>query len=81
MIEQIRIAALGQDEEHYTAPPARILAMEVVAGDAYLDIYETDPAGKVLDEPAFSVRVPARSLALALNAAIEDSDQRAESRQ
>ncbi|GAA5015319.1 hypothetical protein [Actinopolymorpha pittospori] len=75
MIEQIRIAAMGEGEDEYTAPPARILDLAVIGEDADIDIYDTDPAGKTLDKPAFSVRVPARSLAIALNAAIEESNQ------
>ena len=74
MIE-IRVAAMGKGEDYYTEPPARVLDVAVIGGDAFIDLYETDDVGKVVGEPQFSVRVPARSLAIALKAAMEDNDQ------
>ena len=75
MIEQIRVAAMGKGEDAYTVPPARVLDVAVIGGDAFIDIYDNDDVGKVVGDPVFSVRVPARSLAIALKAAIEDDAQ------
>ena len=73
-IRGITISAKGTGDDQYYEPPARVLSLAVIGGDAHLAIYEHGNAERAA-EPAVTVQVPARSLLLALTAAIED-DQR-----
>ncbi len=74
MIREISISAKGEDDGQYYEPPARLLNLTVVGGDAYLSIYEHGMGDRAAD-PIASVEVPARSLLLALTAAVEDDER------
>ena len=74
MIRDITISAKGTADDQYYEPPARVLSLAVIGGDAHLAIYEHGNVERAA-EPTASIEVPARSLLLALTAAIED-DQR-----
>ena len=74
MIGDITISATGTGDDQYYEPPARVLSLAVIGGDAHLAIYEHGNAERAAG-PALTVQVPARSLLLALTAAIQD-DQR-----
>jgi hypothetical protein len=74
MIRDITISARGGEDNQYYEPPARVLSLAVIGGDAHLAIYEHGNVERA-SEPTVTVEVPARSLLLALTAAIED-DQR-----
>ena len=74
MIRDITISAKGTGDDQYYEPPARVLSLAVIGGDAHLAIYEHGNAERAAG-PAVTAEVPARSLLLALTAAIED-DQR-----
>ena len=74
MIRDITISAKGTDDDEYYEPPARLLNLTVIGGEAHLSIYEHGDVERAA-EPTASIEVPARSLLLALTAAIED-DQR-----
>jgi hypothetical protein len=73
-IRDITISAKGTGDDQYYEPPARVLSLAVIGGDAHLAIYEHGDMERAA-EPAVTVEVPAQSLLLALTAAIED-DQR-----
>jgi hypothetical protein len=73
-IRDIEISAKTADHDVYYEPPAHVLNMTVIGGDAHLAIYECG-AGQRAAEPVTSIEVRARSLLLALVAAIDD-DQR-----
>jgi len=75
MIRDITISAKGAGDDQYYEPPARVLSVAVIGGDAHLAIYEHG-AKERSAEPVASIEVPARSLLLALTAAVDD-DQRA----
>ena len=74
MIREISISAKGEDDDQYYEPPARVLDLTVVGGDAYLSIYEHGMGDRAAD-PIASVEVAARSLLLALTAAVEDDER------
>jgi hypothetical protein len=74
MIRDITISAKGTGDDQYYEPPARVLSLAVIGGDAHLAIYEHGNVERAAG-PAVTVQVPARSLLLALTAAIDD-DQR-----
>ena len=71
MIRDIYISAKGDDDDEYYEPPARVLNLTVIAGDAHLAIYEHGPVERAA-EPVATIEVPAHSLLLALTAAVED---------
>ena len=74
MIRDITISAKGTADDQYYEPPARVLSLAVIGGDAHLAIYDHGHAERAA-RPAVTAEVPPRSLLLALTAAIED-DQR-----
>jgi hypothetical protein len=76
MIRDITISAKGTGDDQYYEPPARVLSLAVIGGDAHLAIYEHGNAERAA-RPAVTVEVPARSLLLALTAAIQDDQQTA----
>ena len=76
MIRDITISAKGTGDDQYYEPPARVLSLAVIGGDAHLAIYEHGHAERAAG-PALTVQVPARSLLLALTAAIQDDQQTA----
>jgi hypothetical protein len=76
MIRDITISAKGAGDDQYYEPPARVLSLAVIGGDAHLAIYEHGNAERAA-EPTLTVEVPARSLLLALTAAIQDDQQTA----
>jgi hypothetical protein len=76
MIRDITISAKGTGDDQYYEPPARVLSLAVIGGDAHLAIYEHGNAERAAG-PAVTVEVPARSLLLALTAAIQDDQQTA----
>ncbi len=75
MIRDITISAKGAGDDQYYEPPARVLSLAVIGGDAHLAIYEYGAKERTA-EPVATIEVPARSLLLALTAAVDD-DQRA----
>jgi hypothetical protein len=74
MIRDIILSAKGTADDQYYEPPARVLSLAVIGGDAHLAIYEHSNAERAAGS-AVTAEVPARPLLLALTAAIED-DQR-----
>ena len=76
MIRDITISAKGAGDDQYYEPPARVLSLAVIGGNAHLAIYEHGNAERAA-EPTLTVEVPARSLLLALTAAIQDDQQTA----
>jgi hypothetical protein len=74
MIRDITISAKATGDDQYYAPPARVLSLAVIGGDAHLAIYDHGNAERAAG-PAVTAGVPARSLLPALTAAIQD-DQR-----
>ena len=74
MIRDITISAKGTADDQYYEPPARVLSLAVIGGDAHLAIYDHGHAERAA-RPAVTAEIPPRSLLLALTAAIED-DQR-----
>jgi hypothetical protein len=77
MIRDISISAKGAGDDAYYEPPARVLSLTVIGGDAHLAIYDHGPVERAA-EPVATIEVPAHSLLLALTAAAED-DQRGRS--
>ena len=77
MIRDISISAKGAGDDAYYEPPARVLSLAVIGGDAHLAIDDHGPVERAAG-PVAAVEVPARSLLLALTAAAED-DQRGRS--
>ena len=73
----ISISANGAGDDAYYEPPARVLSLAVIGGDAHLAIYDHGLVERAA-EPVATIEVPARSLLLALTAAAED-DQRGRS--
>ena len=71
MIRDITISAKGAEDDQYYEPPARVLSLVVIGGDAHLAIYEHGNVEHAA-EPTATIEVPARSLLLALTAAIDD---------
>ena len=78
MIRDITISAKGTGDDQYYEPPARVLSLAVIGGDAHLAIYEHGNAERAAG-PAITAEIPARSLLPALTAAIEDDQQTANS--
>jgi hypothetical protein len=76
MIRDITISAKGAEDDQYYEPPARILSLAVIGGDAHLAIYEYDEKERAA-EPTATIEVSARSLLLAPLTAAVDDDQRA----
>ena len=76
MIRDITISAKGTGDDQYHEPPARVLSLAVIGGDAHLASYEHGNAERAA-RPAVTVEVPARSLLLPLTAAIEGDQQTA----
>ena len=76
MIRDITISATGTGDDQYYEPPARVLSLAVIGGDAHQAIHEHGHAERAAG-PALTVQVPARSLLLALTAAIQDDQQTA----
>jgi hypothetical protein len=74
VIEKVLIAALGEDEDHLTAPPGRLVEVEVIGGFAHVGIRELTEEGVPAEALTAEVVVPARSLVRALTAAIEDDE-------
>jgi hypothetical protein len=70
MIEDIYIAAKGEGEDEYTGPPARVLNVTVIGGDAHLGVIPVDQVGNRLQQEGRDVVVRARTLLAALQAAI-----------
>ena len=64
MIRDISISAKGVDDDAYYEPPARVLSLAVIGGDAHLAIYDHSPVERVA-EPVATIEVPAHSLLLA----------------
>ena len=71
MIRDISISAKGAGDDAYYEPPARVLSLAVIGGDAHLAIYDHGPVERAA-EPVATIEVPTRSLLLALTAAAED---------
>jgi hypothetical protein len=67
-------SATTTGDDQYYEPPARVLSLAVIGGDAHLAIDEHGYAERAAGQ-ALTVQVPARPLLLALTAAIQD-DQR-----
>ncbi len=78
MIRDITISAKGAEDDQYYEPPARVLSVTVIGGDAHLAIYEHGPVERSA-EPTATIEVPARSLLLALTAAVDDDQRTANS--
>jgi hypothetical protein len=76
MIRDITISAKGTGDDQYYEPPARVLSLAVIGGDAHLAIYDHGTAERAA-RPAVTVEVPARSLPLSRTAAIQDDQQAA----
>jgi hypothetical protein len=74
VIERVLIAALGDDHELLTAPPARYVEVEVIGGLAHLGIREVAEGGFPAEQLTAEVVVPARSLIRALTALVEDEE-------
>ena len=74
MIRDISISAKGAGDDAYYEPPARVLSLAVIGGDAHLAIYDHGPVERAA-EPVATIEVPARSLLLALTAAAEDDER------
>ena len=77
MIREIIISAKGGEDDQYYEPPARVLSLTVIGGDAHLAIYEHGNVERAA-EPTATVEVPARSLLLAVTTAIEDDQHAAD---
>lgn len=60
MIRDIAISAKGAGDDQYYEPPACVLSLAVIGGDAYLAIYKHGPK-KREGEPVACIEVPARS--------------------
>jgi hypothetical protein len=74
VIERVTIAALGDDHERLTAPPARYVEVEVIGGLAHVGIREVAEGGFPAEQLTAEVVVPARSLIRALTALVEDEE-------
>jgi hypothetical protein len=74
VIEKVVLATLGTGQGQLSAPPARVVEVEVISGMAYLNVREVDEDGKPADDASAEVVVPARSLLRALGAAVEDDE-------
>ena len=74
MIRDISISAKGAGDDAHYEPPAGVLSLAVIGGDAHLAIYDHGPVERAAG-PVAAIEVPARSLLLALTVAAGDGQR------
>ena len=57
MIRDISISAKGAGDDAYYEPPARVLSLAVIGGDAHLAIYDHGPVERAAG-PVATIEVP-----------------------